>query len=48
MFQRNILLSLPSVSAGVFLGILFEAEEGGDTLLQKVELSPNYTALQPR
>jgi hypothetical protein len=48
MLQRNILLSLPPVFTSFLLHILFEAEDRGDTLLQKVKLSLNYTALQPR
>jgi hypothetical protein len=31
----------------LFLGLLFDSEDGGDMFLRIVGLSPNYTALQP-
>jgi hypothetical protein len=39
--------SLPPVS-GFLLRLLFDPEEGRDIFLRNVELSPNYTASQPR
>jgi hypothetical protein len=35
------------VSAGFLLRLLLFLEKGGNIFLRKVELSPNYTALQP-
>jgi hypothetical protein len=40
--------SLQAGSAGFLLGLLFNAEDGGDMFLRNVGLSPNYKALQPR
>jgi hypothetical protein len=37
-----------SASVCFSLGLLFDPENGGDMLLRKVGLSPNYTLLQPR
>jgi hypothetical protein len=38
---------LPPASAGLLLGILFDAKDGGDVLLRNVGPSPKYTELQP-
>jgi hypothetical protein len=32
---------------GIFLGLYFVHEDGGDIFLRSIGISPNYTALQP-
>jgi hypothetical protein len=37
--------SLPPVSAGFFLDLLFDLEAGGGICLRNIKLFPNYTVL---
>jgi hypothetical protein len=41
-------LSFPDTSVGFFFALLSDLEDGLDVLLENVELSPIYTALQSR
>jgi hypothetical protein len=41
-------ISLRPASTGFLLGLHFDPKYGGDMFLRSVELSPNYTVLQPR
>jgi hypothetical protein len=45
---RSAELSLPPVSAGFLLGLLFDLEDGGKMFMRNVGFSPNYGAMQPR
>jgi hypothetical protein len=41
-------LNSPPASDNLLRGVLFDLEDRGGVFLRNVEVSPNYTALQPR
>jgi hypothetical protein len=43
--QKPRELSLPHISDGSLLGLLFKSEGVGDTFFRNVGLSPNYRAI---